>query len=72
MSNTSSIFIVIGHSASGNEVYIMGIYPTLALVHERMDWLESDEGQKELGVNSVYYEIVTPGPNGTNCEIGIV
>ena len=72
MSNTNSVFIVIGHSGSGNEVYIMGVYPTLALVHERMDWLESDEGKEQWGINSVYYEIVAAVPRGTDCEIQIV
>ncbi len=64
----TKVYIVRGEQSGAPESIIFGVYPTEALAAARVEFLEDDEAE-EWSLDYVWFDVVTVGPNGADCEI---
>ena len=62
----TSIFIVRAEDRGAPESIIYGVYPTVELARARMALLE--DSRHAFCHDFVWYDEVTVGPNGADCE----
>ncbi len=62
----TKIYIVRAESGGAPESIIYGVYPTEELATARVNFLKNDE---DYGYEFAWFDVVTVGPNGADCEL---